>query len=77
METKFVMLTPAFDENLNVSVAIVKQTIIDGTIYPSAPWRRAFMKGEPLGDSLPTVWGDLPWSDFPAERDYILAKWAE
>lgn len=21
--------------------------------------------------------GDLPWSDFAPERDYILAKWAE
>jgi len=77
METKFVILTPEFNDSLAVSVAIVKQTVIDGTIYHSTPWRKAYVKGETLGDTLPTIWGDLSWSDFPAERDYILAKWAE
>ena len=75
METKYIC-TVSFDDELNASILIQKVITIDGEEIRKN-WRRAYAKGEPLGDSLPTTWGDLLWSDFNAERDYILAKWAE
>jgi len=75
METKYIC-TVSFDDELNASVLIQKVVTIDGEEIRKN-WRRAYVQGEPLGDTLPTIWGDLPWSDFPAERDYIMAKWAD
>lgn len=75
MESKFVCMV-SFDENLNASVLVQKVITVEGEEIRKN-WRRAYIKGEALGDSLPTIWGDLPWSDFPAEKQYILAKWAE
>jgi len=75
METKFVC-TVSFDDNNNASVLIQKIITVEDEVIRKN-WRRGFMKGESLGESLPTTWGDLPWSDFPAEKQYILAKWAE
>lgn len=75
METKFICMV-SFDDKLNASMLIQKVSVVDGEEFRKN-WRTIFMRGVPLGDSLPTVWGNLPWSDFPSERDYILAKWAE
>lgn len=75
MDTKFVC-TVSFDDSLNACVLVQKVVTLDGE-ESRKNWRVCLEKGVSLDEPLHTTWGDLPWSDFPAERDYILAKWAE
>jgi hypothetical protein len=75
MEAKYICIVQ-FDDSLNANVLVQKIIKSDGEELRKN-WRAALAKGTSLDEPLHTLWGDKPWSDFPSERDYILAKWAE
>lgn len=77
MET-MINLILTFDDNLNANIAVRKTTIIDGEKFPSPPWRCVLEKGMVLdGLVFDTSFGPVALADYPAEKQYIEAKWAE
>ena len=75
METKFDLI-PTFDNALNCNVLVRRTLSFEGEIMKQENWRCVLEKGAKL-NVLDTVFGSVNFDDFPAERDYILAKWAE
>lgn len=76
METK-IDLIPTFDEYLNCNILIQKTVKIDDDVYHKN-CRTCLEKGTVLdGLVFDTSFGPVALADYPAEKQYIEAKWAE
>lgn len=72
-----ITLTPTFDDALNANILIKKIIKIDDEQI-TKNWRCTLAKGTDLtGMVFATSFGQVAFDDFPAEKAYILAKWAE
>lgn len=76
METIF-NLIPTFDDNLNCNLLVKRTLKYEGEVMKTENWRTVLEKGADLTVPLATTFGEISLADFPAERDYIAAKWAE
>jgi len=79
METKYEI--QFFVTGDNVGVEIKRYYVFpNGAYSPAQTWRKAFTKGDSIGETLPCIWeGDaeiteLSWDMFPAEYTYLKAK---
>ena len=76
MET-IITMTPTFDDALNANILIKKIIKIDDEQI-TKNWRCTLVKGTDLTNMVfDTSFGPVTLDDFPAEKAYILAKWAE
>lgn len=76
METIF-NLIPTFDDNLNCNLLVRRTFKYEGEIMKVENWRTVLAKGADLTVPLDTSYGLISLNEFPAERDYIAAKWAQ
>lgn len=75
MET-MISIIPTFDSNLNCNILVRKTITIDGDEL-TKNWRCVLEKDTPLtGLVFETSFGAISLADFPAEMQYIAAKWA-
>jgi len=82
MDTKYTIKFVPAGNGFNVEID--RQYILpNSALTPAQTWGVALGPDSDLTAPLPCMWeGDteitpLSWDRFPAERDYILAKWAE
>ena len=71
-----ITVTPTFDGARNANILVKKTIAFEGETI-TKNWRCVLAKGSDLTAPLDTTFGPVSLDDFPAERDYILAKWAE
>lgn len=76
METIF-NLIPTFDDNINCNLLVRRTLKYEGEVMKTENWRCVLEKDSDLTVPLATSFGEILLNDYPAERDYILVKWAE
>ena len=76
METIYSII-PTFDDNLNCNLLVKRTFKYEGETMKVENWRTVLDLGADLTVPLDTSYGLISLDEFPAERDYILAKWAE
>jgi hypothetical protein len=76
METIFTII-PTFNDDLSCNLLVRRTFRYEGEVMKTENWRCVLEKGADLTVPLATSFGEILLNDYPAERDYILAKWAE
>ena len=83
METTYRVRSIGFAVDGTVKIIVIRERRFEGELISSDQWGGEIQRGTDLTTfELPCQWGDgkidpVSLNDFPAERDYILAKWAE
>lgn len=76
MEIIFTVI-PTFNDDLSCNFLVRRTMRYEGEVMKTENWRTTLAKNTNLTIPLTTSFGSVSLDDFPAERNYILAKWAE
>lgn len=83
MEYQYLLASMNPQVNGNIDIIIARELLNNGKVIVVQAWNHILVPSADLSSPLPCQWeGDteitpLSWDQFPAEKQYILAKWAE